>query len=90
MPVDEKTHNQDLDYKTIIKNMGLEIQKIHEKINNLKKDLPKDHTNSDACLIMVMQLEVATVFIHKLFESGLFDSINLDKTGFLYRPPTKT
>ncbi len=74
------------DIQSIIKHLGIEMQKINGEIFNLKKSLPKNPSNADACLVMVMQLEVATVFINKLFESGLFDSINIDKNGFLYKP----
>ena len=84
MGVDEKT---EIDFRTIIKNMGMEIQKIHEKINNLKKALPKDHGSSDGCLVMVMQLEAFTIFITKLFDSGLFDKITLEDHAYLFKKP---
>jgi len=75
-----------LDITSTLKNLGDEIKRLNDKIEEIKTHIPKDDLPSEACLIMVMQLEVATLFMNKLFESGLFDSINLDKNGFIYRP----
>lgn len=51
-----------------------EIKKINLSITDLKKTMPKDDTPSEACLIMVMKLEVAFLLVNKMFSTGMFDS----------------
>ena len=58
-----------------------EIKKINVTIADLKKGIPKDETPSEACLIMVMKLEVAFLLVNKMFSTGMFDIYKQDLTG---------
>jgi len=66
-----------------------EIKKINVTIADLKKGMPDDSSPSEACLIMVMKLEVAFLLVNKMFSTGMFDMYKQDLTGNSSGPEKK-
>ena len=70
---------KETDIEILIKNLMKEIQTINGKISDIQKSLPNEETPSEACLIMVMKLEVAFLLVNKMFSSGTFEPFNFNK-----------
>ena len=57
------------------KTMLAEIQELQKKVIFLRKEKATDDSHSEACLIMVMKLEVAFLLVSKLFSDGVVDTL---------------
>lgn len=57
-----------------IKTIFTELKEMQKEIKTLTQEKSKDEGRSEACLIMVMKLEVAFLLVSKLFTDGVVDT----------------
>jgi len=67
----------------ILRKLNDEQKKSNSRITLLENEQAKGENQSEACIIMIMQLEVAFLLVNKMFENGLFKNLKFDKKDFV-------